>query len=235
MLHANKEDLVKRLDSKQLPMTFAALSMIAAPLFLVASALVSPTLKTDQAAQLGVISANPDRWYWFTLLLLIGSLLLIPALLGIAALVRERAPRLGNIGGGLSILGSLIAIGDVMSQFVSWQMVATGADPAQMAALLKRYDNAAGIGVLYGVGGLAVLIGVVLLTIGLIRGRIVPAWAAVGLSLGTVLNFVMFSSASAGGVAVSWAVLLVSMGWIGSRTLSGSASRVGEPALSPGS
>jgi hypothetical protein len=206
---------MKKFDAKQLPMTAAALSMIAAPVFLVASAIVSPQLKSDEGAQIGVIAANPTRWYWFTLLLLIGSILLIPALLGIAALLHEHSPRLANIGGGLAILGSLVAIGDVMSQFVSWQMAANGADRQQMAALLHRFDNAAGVGVLFSVGGLAVLIGVILLTIGLIRTRIAPAWAAIGLSAATLLNVVAFSSASAAGVAVSWIVLLVAMGYIG--------------------
>src|SRR6185369_4411896 len=108
------------------------------------------------------------------LLLLIGSILLVPALLGIAVLVHERSPRLATIGGTLAILGSLIAIGDVMSQFVSWQMVAHGADRSQMAALLHRFDNAAGVGVVFSVGGLAILIGVVLLTVGLIRTHAAP-------------------------------------------------------------
>lgn len=198
-----------------------ATSMIVAPLFLVASALVSPQLKSDEAAQLNVIAAHPTRWYWFTLLLLIGSILLIPALLGIAALAYERSPRLATVGGSLAILGSLIAIGDVMSQFVSWQMVADGADRTQMAALLHRFDNAAGVGVVFNVGGLSVLIGVVLLTVALIRTRVAPVWAAVGLSVSTLLNVVAFSSANAAGVAVSWVVLLVAMGWIGARVLAG--------------
>jgi hypothetical protein len=209
-----------------------ALSMIAAPLFLVASALVSPQLKTDEGAQLAVIAAHPTRWYWFTLLLLIGSILLVPALFGIAALVHRQSPRLAIIGGSLAVLGSLIAIGDVMSQFVSWQMVADGADRAQMAALLQRVDNAAGVGVVFSVGGLSVLIGVVLLTIGLIRTRVAPAWAAIGLSLGTVLNLVAFSSASAAGVAVSWVVLLVAMGYIG-RCVLAAQPRQPQEATSP--
>jgi hypothetical protein len=191
------------------------MSMIAAPLFLVASAVVSPQLKSDEGAQLAVIAAHPTRWYWFTLLLLIGSILLVPALVGIAGLVHGRSPRLATIGGSLAILGSLIAIGDVMSQFVSWQMVAGGADRAQMAALLQRFDNAAGVGVVFSVGGLSVLLGVVLLTVGVIRARVAPAWAAIGLSVATVLNIVAFSSASTAGVAVSWIALLVAMGYIG--------------------
>jgi hypothetical protein len=196
-----------------------AVSMVAAPVFLVASALVSPQLKSDEGAQLRIIAAHPTRWYWFTLLLLIGSILLVPALLGIAALVHERSPRLAEIGGSLAVLGSLIAIGDVMSQFVSWQMVAKGADHDQMAALLHRFDNAAGVSVLFSVGGLMVLFGAVLLTIVLIRTSAAPAWAAVGLSLATLLNIVAFSSASAAGVAVSWVVLLAAMGYIGLKAL----------------
>lgn len=210
---------MKRLDSKQLPMTAAAISMIAAPAILVASALVSPELKSDEGSQLDVIAAHPTRWYWFTLLLLIGSMLLVPALLGIAALIHERSPRLANVGGGLAVIGSLIAIGDVMSQFVSWQMVADGANHDQMAALLHRFDNAAGTGVVFSVGGLSILIGVILLTVGLIRSRLTPAWSAIGLSLATLLNIVAFSSASAAGVAASWAVLLVAMGYIGRSIL----------------
>jgi hypothetical protein len=88
-----------------------------------------------------------------------------------------------------------------------------------MAALLKRFDEAAGIGIVFSVGGLAVLIGVVLLTVGLIRAHAAPAWAATGLTVGTLLNIVTFSSASNGGVAASWVVLLVAMGWIGKTVI----------------
>src|SRR4051812_22349047 len=112
------------------------LALILAPLFALASAAVAPALKSDEGAQLDVIARHPDRWYWFTLLLLVGSILLVPALLGIAAMVYERSPRLGVVGGALSVLGAMIAIGDVMSQFTTWQMVFGGADRAQMAALI---------------------------------------------------------------------------------------------------
>ena len=72
---------------------------------------------------------------------------------------------------------------------------------------------------MFSVGGLSVLIGVVLLTIGLIRTRVAPIWAAVALSVATVLNVIAFSSASAAGVAVSWLVLLAGMGYIGRSAL----------------
>lgn len=211
---------MKRFKARELPATAVWLSLVLAPLFSLASALVSPALKSDEGAQLDVIAQHPDRWYVFTLLLLIGSILLVPALLGIASLVAEKAPRLGYVGGALAVLGSLIAIGDVMSQFMSWQMVAKGADHAQMAALLKRFDDATGVGTVFSVGGVAVVIGTLMLTIGLIRARIAPAWAAIGLSLAVIVNLVGFTDASNGLVAVSWALLLTAMGYIGRIVLS---------------
>jgi hypothetical protein len=214
---------MKRFETQHLPMTTAGLCLILAPLFSLGSSVVAPAFKSDEGAQLDVIAQHPTRWYWFTLLLLVGSLLLIPALLGIAALARDRSPRLATIGGGLAVFGSLISIGDVMSQFMSWQMVARSADHAQMAQLLARFDNATGVGMVFSVGGLAVLIGTVMLTVALVRGRVVPAWAAVGLSAGAVMNVVGFSAASAGVVAASWVVLLAAMGFIGRVVLAAEA------------
>jgi hypothetical protein len=157
---------------------------------------------------------------------------LVPALLGVAALVHERAPRLGGLGGGLAVLGAVIAVGDVMSQLVTWQMADSSADRVQMAALLKRVDSAPGAGVVFGVGGLALLAGTVLLAIGLIRGRLAPAWSAVGLPLAVVLNVAAFGAASNALVAVSWAVLLVAMAPIARTVLTG-ASRHAPRAAAP--
>lgn len=192
-------------------------TLVLAPSFAVASSALAPALKSDTHEQLAVIAAHPDRWYWFTLLLLAGSILLVPALLWIAGLVRSRAPRLGEVGGALAVLGAIIAVGDVMTQFVSWQMVSGHADLAQMADALDRFQNAGGVGVVFATGALSILIGSALLTIGLIREHLVPAWAAAGLSVAVLANVVAFSAASNAGVLVSWIVLLVSMGALAAR------------------
>ena len=210
-------------NARKPPRTAVGLSLVLAPVFLLASSLIAPALESDEAAQVDVIAQHPTRWYWYTITLLVGSILLVPALLGIAALVRERAPRLGDLGGGLAVLGALIAIGDVMSQLMTWQMADKSADRVQMAALLERFDTAPGAGIVFTVGGLAFLVGTVLLGIGLIRGRLAPAWSAVGLALAVVVNVAGFGAASNALVAVSWAILLVAMGSIGRTALAGGA------------
>jgi hypothetical protein len=192
-------------------------TLVLAPLLALASSVVAPAFKSDEREQLAVVAAHPNQWYWFTLLLLAGSILFVPALLWIAELVRSRAPRLGQIGGALAVLGAIIAVGDVMTQFVSWQMVKGGADLTQMAAALDRFANAGGSSIVFTVGGLSILIGCVLLTVGLIRHHLAPAWAAVGLSAAVLVNIVGFSAASNAVVAASWVLLLVSMGALAAR------------------
>ena len=120
----------------------------------------------------------------------------------------ERSPRLAHIGGTLSLFGALVAVGDSMSQLMIWQMGADGANRAQMAALLHRFDNVAGASLVFALGGLAIVIGMVLLSIALYRSRTAPAWAAAALVAGMVLNIVGFSSASTGVLIFSAVVLL---------------------------
>jgi hypothetical protein len=193
--------------------------LILAPLFLLLSAVVMPAIKSDETAQLDVIARHPDRYYLFTVFILVGGMLLVPALLGLMYMVRERATTLAHVGGTLSVLGALIAVGDATSQLVIWQMASPRADRAQMAELLKRFDDTAGSSVVFGVGGLAVLVGVVVLAIALHRSRAVPAWTAVLLAGATVLNLVGFASASTAILVVSSALLLVALGWIGRAVL----------------
>jgi hypothetical protein len=43
-------------------------------------------------------------------------MLLVPALMGVIGLLRERAPLAGYVGGSLAVLGMLVAIGDSLEQ-----------------------------------------------------------------------------------------------------------------------
>jgi hypothetical protein len=148
-----------------------------------------------------------------------GIALFVPAILGLMHLTRERAPGWGNWGGSLSLVGVIIAAGDAATQWLIWQMGAAGADRAQMAALLHRYDSALGSSLPFTIGGLALVVGVVILSVGLYRARAVPAWVAVGFVAGIVLNIVGFSASSVGILIVSSLILLAALGSVGWRVL----------------
>jgi hypothetical protein len=184
------------------------LAMILAPIAWLASAIVAPQLESDEGAQLAVVAQHPDRWYWFALLTLVGAMLLVPALMGVIGLLRERAPLAGYVGGSLAVLGVLVAIGDSLEQLVIWQMGAPRADHAQMTALLTRLDDAAGLTLIFTIGALALVVGTVTLAVGLIRARVAPAWAAACLPIAMLVNIVGFAGANRPLVAVSCLILL---------------------------
>jgi hypothetical protein len=199
-------------------------SMIGSALLLLGASVASPAIKSNEAAQIAVIAQHPARYYLFTILILGSSMLLVPALIGLMRITAERSPRLSNIGGALALFGALVAVGDSTSQLVIWQMGARGADRAQMAALLHRFDNVAGASLFFSIGGLSVVVGMLLLSIALYRAKAAPAWAAAGVIAGTVLNIVGFSASSVGILIVSSVVLLAALGWIGWQLLAGGPS-----------
>jgi len=209
-------------------------SMIGAAVLMLGAAIAAPAIKSDEAAQIAVIAQHPARYYLFTILILGSSMLFVPALIGLMRLGAGRSPRLAHIGGTLSLFGALVAVGDSMSQLVIWQMGADGANRAQMAALLHRFDNVAGASLVFALGGLAIVIGMVLLSIALYRSRTAPAWAAAALVAGMVLNIVGFSSASTGVLIFSGVVLLAGFGWI-ARTMLGRDARARGFELAPSS
>jgi hypothetical protein len=187
---------------------FVRFSLIGAPLLTLAGALVSPPIESDTAAQIAVIGDHPAAWYWSNLLGLAGVMLFVPALLGLMRLAR--VSRLGEAGGALAVFGTLVAIGDAATQLLIWQM--GDGDHAQMAALLDRYDNAAGAALVFTVGGLALIAGSVLLAVAL-RGT-VPTWAAAGLPAGLIVNIAGYAAASTAILSLSGVILLAALGRI---------------------
>jgi hypothetical protein len=184
-------------------------------LWLVAE-ILSPDLRVDAAEQLGVIAAHPDRWYWYTVLLVAGLATCIPATLGIARLAASRLARVGAVVFGA---GVVIAVGDAMAQLYVWQMVSGDADRTQMAALMDRFEQAPGAAAVFGPGGLAYVVGTVLLTVALLRSHSVPAWVAVAFGAGLLLNIAGFVISSVPLILASCVVLLVGMGLTARRLL----------------
>ncbi len=217
-------------DSGRFFRTVVGVCLIASPLILVASALVSPEIKSSEADQLAVVAQDPGRYYLFTVLIFVSTALWVPLVLGLMHMVREKAAVLGNVGGSLAIFGTLVGVGDAISQLFIWQMVSPGADRAQMVALLTRFDNAGGAALFFRIGGPALVVGMVLLSIALYRARAVPAWAAAGAAVGTFLNIAGFVVGSTLVVLISSAVLLASLGWVGRSVLARSDQEWDRPS-----
>lgn len=196
-------------DPHALPRLALAASLILAPVAYLISTLVAPPLESDEATQLGQMAAHPDRTYLFALLTVVGSMLLLPAVVALVQMSARRSPWPAYLGGGLAAFGVMIAIGDSFGLLWEWQMAAPGTNRAQMAHLLHRFDTVTGIAPLFMIGGLAIVAGSALIAAALWRSHAVARWAAVALPVGVVANIAGFGANSLPLLDASALVLLV--------------------------
>lgn len=191
-----------------------AVALIAAPALILASALVQPALKSDEHAQLQVILAHHDRYFWFTVLLLAGTMLLVPAFHSLLRMA-PAASRPMRVGSALAVFGALVGVGDATTQFLIWQMATPGRNLGQLADVMQKFDNADGPAQLFALGGIALVGGTITLAVALYRAGVMPAWAGLLLGAGMIVNLIGFISLSVPVLVASSLMLLLSMGTLG--------------------
>jgi hypothetical protein len=189
----------------------ASAALAATPLLWLLAAVALPGLRASADEQLALVAAHQQRWYAYCLLLIAGSMLFVPAVLGLARLARPAARRLTALASGLLVFSSLVATADAVSELYLLQMVRGGADQAQMAALLERWDGAPGVAVVFAPGGLGWIVGAVLMAAALARVAAVPTWAAVALGGSLIVQVAGFMAYSVVTIGVGAAVALVAV------------------------
>src|SRR4051812_9654036 len=128
-------------DAHHFRKTVAGVCMILAPACLLAASIIGPSSDNNAGAILPATAGHPDRFYISTVLVIVGLVLLLPAVLGLMHMLRERMTAYGHVGGGLAMLGNLMLMlfGGVM--LMQWQMVRGGADRAEMVSLYHRFTH----------------------------------------------------------------------------------------------
>jgi hypothetical protein len=193
-------------------------SLIAAPILMLLSGLVLPQLRGPDGTELSVAAGHPGRYYAYVLLGLVGGIVLIPAVYGIARRTRLRRARLGAVGGGLALIGAALSLADWGGELVKVEMGALSTTYHDaMVTLLGRFDSSARIAAPLQISGLAFLLGMILLAIGLFRGRTAPGWVCIGLIAGTLGNLAGFATGSLVVLDLGNAGLLIGMGYLAIR------------------
>jgi len=191
----------------------AGFCMMVAPLLVLVGEIVHPEIKSEAAAQFGVVAANADEWAMAHVILLAGTVLAVPAVLGLMHMLRERQVAFGHVGGGMALLGLMAIAGVIGIEMTLWQM-AEGSR-AEMVALLERMTEATAIVLPFFVMSLFGGIGLAVLGMGLYRAQAVHAWAAACVGLAGVL-FIVEALAYAGVFGlIAAALLFVGLGSIG--------------------
>jgi hypothetical protein len=174
--------------------------------------------RDHEAQQLKTIADHYTRWQLAHFLTFIAILLFVVVVLGFAALLYARLRNMALVGGLLGLWG-LVALGGVLAldgftwaalgQVTTWNGVSRSSIALALHAVQQSHWN-----LYFYIGALGWLIGMLILTIGLIRQAVIPTLAGWVLALGIVLvgieaaieNNVYFIIASAvlalGGIGV---------------------------------
>jgi hypothetical protein len=192
-----------------------AAAMLTAPWFIVAANTGyfvttlhgGDDLEPSHAIALANDHLSLDRWS--NLAALLGSLLLVPAVLGAMHLVRTRAARLGLVGGVLMAAAYICYFAMVFQAFTVDAMVKVGGSSRQNVGVLQAVLDEPlilWVPVLFVVGN---LIGTFLLGLALVRARTVSRIAGLGLMVWPVshlLGLPFLEAAGAAAQAVGFAV-----------------------------
>jgi hypothetical protein len=172
-----------------------ALGLIVGPLgFLVANATYAWVTRngggddlTNQHA-LALYAAHPGSIRIAVNAALIGSLFIVPGLLGAMQLLRKQAPRLSLTAGTMMIAGYICYFGINASTFAELGLAERGVNGSAVAGALDAGENdPAGLWIFL-VFVLGNLVGTLLLAIALWRSRAVARWAAVAVFAWPVLH-----------------------------------------------
>jgi hypothetical protein len=206
-------------DSHHLRKTIAGACMVLAPLLFLVAFVVSPKIETKAGKMLSVAADHVDRFYIANLVATIGLMLVIPAVLGVMHMLRERRPAFSGIGGSLALIGVFASLVGQGVAFVMWEMARHGADSAANTSVLHAVTHDTGAVVPIYVLGYIGCVGVVVLAAGLYMARVVDWWMALFFAAGVVCINIAFPAGMLALAIVGSALMLVGLGSMGLMVL----------------
>ncbi len=168
--------------------TLAGVCLILAPLVLALALLVHPG--QGEAGFVQTMADSPGRVEAASLLVILSSVLFVPALVGILRLMGGRGTVLGLVGVGLALIGVIgHAVWAGFDIVLVW-MANSEIDRAQLSAAVDG-GPPSGIGftliLLMFMAGF--FLGLIFLAVGLWRSGAVPRWAAALIAVGPLFEF----------------------------------------------
>ena len=182
------------------------------------AARVAEKQKALSAAFLAKVAASSGHEQASIVCFLLGFALLIPGAYGLLDTIRGRGETIATIGALLTTIGAAAFAGLECSGIANIG-VARSVPAAQAARIVTEMGNVGAAGAVF-LLGLALPVGMILVTIGIRRARRAPLWVPIVTALGFLI--VMFVESTLGGVAGD-VLMLAALGYLGVRRLDGDA------------
>lgn len=174
-------------DADNFRRTLAGLCLILAPLVLALAQLVHPG--QGEAGFVQMMVDYPGRVEAASLLVILSSVLFVPALVGLLRLMRDRGSVLGHVGVGLALIGVIGHAVWAGFEIVLVWMANSKIDQAQLSAVVDGGPSGIGFTLILLMFMAGFFLGLIFLAAGLWRSRAVPWWAAVLIAVGPLSEF----------------------------------------------
>ena len=176
-------------DTARLRRLASCVALVAGPALVLAATATLPWYTGDDTlATLDVAAAHPDATRAGDLLAFLAILVMIPATLAVAHALRRRSPLLGLVGATLAIGGWVGGMLLVVAN--EYDLMLAGSPAREEVAVTLQDSSPWVLGVVLAVFLLGTLLGSVVLGAGLLRARIVPAWAGAAVVASPALSLV---------------------------------------------
>jgi hypothetical protein len=142
------------------------------------------------AGALALSAAHPTANRLGMVTAMLGSLLMVPAMVGAMRMTHRRAAKLGLIGGILVAACYIAYFAMVFGDRVQLVMAARGAHTADYAQILDQSLNGMSVVWVYMTFLIGNVLGTFLFGLALLRSRVVPGWAAWGVLGWPILHIV---------------------------------------------
>ena len=205
-------------DPSNFRRTLVGLCLILAPLLILVASIIEPESEGDEVREwLPELAQDVGRNDASTTLFISGFVLLVPALIGLVHLIRERGITLGHIGGVLAVLGAVMY--PILFSTVYYDLSLAENLPLDQAVKAQEgTEDYVGPYFIFIPAIFGFALGLILLSIGLMRAGIAPVWFLVLVVLG---NFAIFAGGGENAIiaSIGSALLLVAFGSLGLKVL----------------
>lgn len=210
MDHAREEHLRK---------TITGACMLLAPVSFLISDSLFPATSNDAGEMLADVAGATGRVAAGTVFGMIGAVLMVGAVLGLAHMLHERRPGTALFGGAFAIAGAM-AIFAILGVYgiVLFEAAQPGRDLVAMESLVDALIT--GPAMILGGATLFATVGSIVLAVGLARSRVVATWSAVCVALASVLLAVGNAAVTKPVILLGEAIMLAGLGSIGVVVLS---------------
>lgn len=205
--------------------------LIAAPTLLLVGGLLHPQETADPVRQFEIIASSADRWELAHWIITASMLLMVGAVLGLAHELHEQRPTEGILGGAVALVGVLALFAVAAAETVVIPELGRSSEAGAAALYERIFEFGSTRWTVLLVAVLLLPIGLVAMSYGLYRARVVRTWVAGALGLGAVLFAVALPTGVAVLFAIGLAAMVIGMAPIGWRMLAESDERWEHPAL----